>query len=84
MMKVARQKQVSIPIGVCPSCFNEQQQYSFPFLVYCPHSETLAVMRAPTEHATFQCAPAQLENVLRQLHRSGDAGHHASFGGTGV
>ena len=66
-MKVARQKQVSIPIGICLSCFNEQQQYSFPFLVYCPHSETLAVMRAPTEHATFRCAPAQLENVLRRL-----------------
>jgi hypothetical protein len=62
-----RQKQVSIPIGICMSCFNEQQQFAFPFLVYCPHSETLAVMRAANEHATFRCAPAQLESVLLQL-----------------
>jgi hypothetical protein len=67
MMKVARQKQVSVPIGVCLSCFNEQQQFTFPFLVYCHHSETLAVMSAPDEHATFQCAPSQLKTVLEQL-----------------
>lgn len=66
-MKVARQKQVSVPVGVCLSCFNEQQQFAFPFLVYCPHSETLAIMSAPDEHATFQCAPSQLKTVLEQL-----------------
>jgi hypothetical protein len=70
-MKVARQKQLSVPIGVCLSCFNEQQQFAFPFLVYCPHSETLAVMSAPDEHATYRCAPSQLESVLAQL-QSGD------------
>jgi len=74
-MKLARQKQVSIPIGICLSCFNAQQQFRFPFLVYCPHSETLAVIRQPDEHATFQCAPAQLENVLHQLGKGGEARH---------
>jgi hypothetical protein len=78
-MKVGRRKQVTIPIGVCLSCFNEQQQYAFPFLVYCPHSETLAVMRGPDEHATFHCGPAQLENVLQQLQKSG--GRHARIDG---
>lgn len=66
-MKVARQRRLAVPIGVCLSCFNEQQQFAFPFVVYCPHSETLAVMSAPDEHATFRCAPAQLEGVLAQL-----------------
>jgi hypothetical protein len=66
-MKLARQKQMTIPIGVCMSCFNEQQQLRFPFLVYCTHSQTLAVIRGPDEHAAFQCAPAQLDNVLKQL-----------------
>lgn len=74
-MKLARQKQLSIPIGICLSCFNAQQQFRFPFLVYCPHSEILAVIRGPDEHATFQCAPAQLQNVLQQLRKSGGAGH---------
>lgn len=72
-MKLARQKLVSIPIGICLSCFNAQQQLRFPFLVYCPHSETLAVIRGPDEHATFRCAPAQLENVLQQLGKGDDA-----------
>lgn len=80
-MKVT-QKQVPIPVGICMSCFNEQQRYAFPFLVYCPHSETLAIMRAAEEHATFQCAPAQLENVLQQLQQGARAGieHTAGSG----
>ena len=69
-MKLARQKQVTIPVGVCLACFNAQQQLRYPFLVYCSHNETLAVILGPDEHSTFQCAPRQLENVLRQLRRS--------------
>lgn len=77
-MKLARQKQMSIPIGVCLGCFNAQQQLRFPFLVYCSHSETLAVIRGPDEHATFQCAPAQLDNVLKQLNGGGAVLRHAN------
>lgn len=72
-MKLARQTQTTIPIGVCLGCFNEQQQLRYPFLVYCSHNEMLAVIRGPDEHATFQCAPAQLDNVLAQLGQSAAA-----------
>lgn len=81
-MKLARQKQVTIPIGICLSCFNEQQQLRFPFLVYCPHSETLAVIRGPDEHATFQCAPARLQSVLEQLEKGSARG--SSMGDVGI
>lgn len=79
-MKLARQKQITIPIGVCLGCFNEQQQLRYPFLVYCSHNEMLAVIRGPDEHATFQCAPAQLDNVLKQLGQSASAAR-AEVGG---
>ena len=79
-MKLARQRQITIPIGICLGCFNEQQQLRFPFLVYCPHTETLAVLRGPDEHATFQCAPAQLENVLNQLGQGSDVLRNAMNG----
>ena len=79
-MKLARQKQVTIPIGICLGCFNAQQQLRFPFLVYCSHTETLAVIRGPDEHATFKCAPAQLESVLKQLGHGGDALRNAMDG----
>lgn len=69
-MKLARRNEVTLPIGICLSCFNAQQQFRFPFLVYCSHSETLAVIRKPDEHATFRCAPAQLEQALRHLHEA--------------
>lgn len=72
-MKLARQKQTTVPIGICLACFNAQQQLRFPFLVYCPHSETLAVIRGPDEHAVYQCAPAQLQNVLKQFGQGGEA-----------
>jgi len=80
-MKLARQKQVTIPLGICLGCFNEQQQLRFPFLVYCPHGETLAVIRGPDEHATFRCAPAQLEGVLKQLGHGSEAGNATTNGG---
>lgn len=79
-MKLARQKQITIPIGICLGCFNAQQQLRFPFLVYCSHMETLAIIRGPDEHATFQCAPAQLENVLKQLGHGGEAIRHEMNG----
>ena len=79
-MKLARQKQVTIPIGICLACFNEQQQLRFPFLVYCPHGETLAVIRGPDEHATFRCAPAQLPNVPRQLGHGSERSRNALNG----
>lgn len=71
-MKVARYHQVELPPGVCLRCFNAQQQLSFPFLVYCSHNETLAIMRTADKHLTFQCAEHQLPAVLAKL-RSVDA-----------
>jgi hypothetical protein len=70
-MKVNRQSQLEIPTGICLRCFNAQQQFAFPFLVYCSHNETLAVMRTPGMHMTFPCAESQLPGVLQKL-RSAD------------
>lgn len=67
-MKLARREHVTLPIGVCAGCFDAQRRPRFPYLVYCSHSETLAVLRGPDEHATFRCAPAQVEQALRHLH----------------
>lgn len=58
---------MQIPEGVCLQCFNSQQRFTFPFLVYCPHTESLALVRSPTESATFNCKPAQLPAVLAKL-----------------
>jgi hypothetical protein len=66
-MKVARQTAVKVPPNICLQCFNAQQQFAFPFLVYCPHRQVLGVVRGPDEHATFECAPEQVEAVLAKL-----------------
>lgn len=75
-MKVARYNQVEIPAGICMRCFNAQQQFAFPFLVYCSHNQTLAVMRMPDKHVTFACAEDQLQAVLKKLQKA-----DASIGG---
>lgn len=67
-MKVAK-RQVPIPPGICTACFNAQQQYSFPFLVYCVHGETLAIMHSGAAHDSFHCLPEQLENVVERLEK---------------
>jgi hypothetical protein len=66
-MTVTRTHRVEIPSGICMRCFNQQQQFAFPFLVYCPHNGTLAVMRTADKHMTFQCAEKQLPAVLQKL-----------------
>ena len=58
---------MQIPEGICLECFNEQQRFTFPFIVYCPHSETLALVRSVEGSATFPCKPAQLAGVLAKL-----------------
>jgi hypothetical protein len=66
---------VEVPEGVCLQCFNEQQRFGFPFLVYCVHSEQLALVRSPQDNATFPCKPRQLRSVLAKLSEGG--GVHA-------
>lgn len=71
---VSRSKSIKIPDGICLKCFNSQQQFAFPFLVYCPHSERLALVRSADDSATFPCKPAQLPHVLAKLaNAKGDA-----------
>jgi hypothetical protein len=67
---LARLKPVQVPDGICLQCFNSQQRFTFPFLVYCPHSESLALVRSGTESATFNCKPAQLPGVLARIARA--------------
>ena len=62
-----RSKPMQIPEGICLECFNEQQRFTFPFIVYCPHSETLALVRSADGSATFPCKPEQLAGVLAKL-----------------
>jgi hypothetical protein len=64
---LARSKPIQIPDRVCLRCFNSQQRFAFPFLVYCPHSECLALISSPLESAIFDCKPAQLPAVLNKL-----------------
>ena len=66
-MKLARSKPIQVPDGVCLQCFNEQQRFAFPFLVYCAHSESLALVRSADESVTFHCKPAQLPGVLAKI-----------------
>jgi hypothetical protein len=72
-MKVARDA-VEVPSDICLSCFNSQQQFTFPFLVYCSHNEALAVVRSAHESTTFRCKPEQLEVVLDKLRKKGGEG----------
>ena len=71
-MKLARPAAMAIPAGVCLQCFNSQQRFAFPFLVYCAHSESLALVRSAHDSATFRCKPNQLPAVLAKL--SSDTG----------
>lgn len=66
-VKLARSKSIKVPDGICLQCFNSQQRFAFPFLVYCPHSELLALVRSAEDSATFRCKPAQLAGVLAKL-----------------
>jgi hypothetical protein len=66
-VKLARSKPIEVPAGVCLQCFNSQQRFAFPFLVYCPHSESLALVRSSCDSATFNCKPSQLQGVLAKL-----------------
>jgi hypothetical protein len=60
-------KPIQVPEGVCLQCFNSQQKFSFPFLVYCEHSESLALVRSADESATFNCKPEQLAGVMAKI-----------------
>lgn len=62
-----RRTEVSKPATICLACFNAQQQYRFPFLVYCVHNNSLALVHSAQESSTFACAPAQLNGLLAKL-----------------
>jgi hypothetical protein len=66
-VKLSRSKPIQVPEGICLECFNLQQRFTFPFVVYCPHSELLALVHSAAENATFPCKPAQLAGVLAKL-----------------
>ena len=66
-MTVARSKPIQVPEGICLQCFNSQQRFTFPFLVYCPHSELLALVSSAEDGSTFPCKPGQLAGVIAKL-----------------
>jgi hypothetical protein len=57
-------------MGICMACFNEQERFYFPFVVYCPHQRTLALVHGNHEHATFECAPDQLKLIVNRLKKN--------------
>lgn len=65
--KIMRRHTLCKPDAVCLRCFNGQQQLRFPFLVYCEHRETLALIRSAHDSTTFPCAPGQLRGLLARL-----------------
>jgi hypothetical protein len=71
-MSTTRHSKIEIPDGICLHCLNTQQQFAFPFLVYCSHHANLAIIRAFDQHVTFPCAEQQLPAVVARL-RSVDA-----------
>src|SRR5690606_12969724 len=60
---------VQVPSGICIGCFNAQQQFRFPFLLYCEHHAVLAVAYSRTEHVSFPCDPAQLPEMVEKLRK---------------
>jgi hypothetical protein len=66
-VKVARSKPIDVPKGICLQCFNSQQRFTFPFLVYCHHAELLALVTGAQDSTTFPCKPAQLAGVIAKL-----------------
>ena len=66
-MKLTRSKPIQIPEGICLQCFNSQQRFTFPFLVYCQHAELLALVTSAQESTIFPCKPAQLAGVIAKL-----------------
>jgi hypothetical protein len=64
---LSRSKPIRVPDGICLQCFNSQQRFTFPFLVYCEHAELLALVRAADDNVTFPCKPAQLASVIAKL-----------------
>jgi hypothetical protein len=66
-VKLSRSNSIQVPEGICLQCFNSQQRFTFPFLVYCPHSELLALVTSAQESTTFPCKPAQLAGVIAKL-----------------
>jgi hypothetical protein len=66
-VKLARSKPIQVPDGICLQCFNSQQRFTFPFLVYCEHGEVLALVRSAEESTTFGCKPEQLPGVLAKI-----------------
>ena len=70
-LKVARRYMIEVPDGICLQCFNMQQQFRFPFLVYCEHKRMLAIVRSAQEYTTFECAPNQLQAVIAKLSETG-------------
>jgi hypothetical protein len=58
---------MAAPPQVCAACFNKQQLYAFPFIVYCEHQRTLAVVHSKIEYAAFDCAPEQVAVIMQQL-----------------
>ena len=65
--KVVRRDSLCKPDAVCLRCFNSQQQLRFPFLVYCVHRKTLALIHSARDSTTFPCAPGQLHGLLARL-----------------
>jgi hypothetical protein len=66
-VKLTRSKPIEVPQGICLQCFNSQQRFTFPFLVYCEHAELLALVTSADESTTFPCKPAQLAGVIAKL-----------------
>jgi len=66
-VKVTRSKTIQVPDGICLQCFNSQQRFTFPFVIYCEHSELLALVHSADDNMTFHCKPEQLAGVIAKL-----------------
>jgi hypothetical protein len=69
MTTSALRNAVQIPPRICLACFNAQQQFAFPFLVYCEHHAVLAVAHSRTDHEAFACEPGELSKMRQKFQR---------------
>lgn len=56
-----------VPMGICLRCFNSQEQYRFPYAVYCEHNEVFAIVSAPSDYKTVACKPGEYQKLLKKL-----------------
>ena len=55
--------------GVCTSCYNLQERYSYPFRVYCPHRGYLVEVTGRRNYTSWPLPVDELLELVRLRER---------------